>query len=142
MENWTNWLRYLKKKILRLILQVWDTYHDAWILQGIRQYIFLLFHLEELLKLYVNLFYRFWVTLFLEIFEQKKSQISELAFRHLGFWRICMWHHEQGHARILSIEQLVIMSPKSYTSVTIWNKKLSDDFSNKTYCYLDVVLYG
>ena len=30
------------------------------------------------------------------------------------------------------IEQLVIMSPKSYTSVTIWNKKLSDDFSNKT----------
>jgi hypothetical protein len=38
---------------------------------------FLLFHLEELLKLYVNLFYRFCVTLlFLEIFEQKKSQIS------------------------------------------------------------------
>jgi hypothetical protein len=31
-----------------------------------------------------------------------------------------MWHHKQGHARILSIEQLVIMSPKSYTSVTIW----------------------
>jgi hypothetical protein len=24
------------------------------------------------------------------------------------------------------------MSPKSYTSVTILNKKLSDDFSNKT----------
>jgi hypothetical protein len=45
--------------------------------KGIRQYIFLLFHLEELLKLYVNLFYRFCVTLlFLEIFEQKKSQIS------------------------------------------------------------------
>ena len=38
--------------------------------KGIRQYIFLLFHLEELLKLYVNLFYRFCVTLlFLEIFE-------------------------------------------------------------------------
>jgi hypothetical protein len=48
--------------------------------KGIRQYIFLLFHLEELLKLYVNLFYRFCVTLlFLEIFEQKKSQISELS---------------------------------------------------------------
>jgi hypothetical protein len=46
-------------------------------LKGIQQYIFLLFHLEELLKLYVNLFYRFCVTLlFLEIFEQKKSQIS------------------------------------------------------------------
>jgi hypothetical protein len=45
--------------------------------KGIQQYIFLLFHLEELLKLYVNLFYRFCVTLlFLEIFEQKKSQIS------------------------------------------------------------------
>ena len=45
--------------------------------RGIQQYIFLLFHLEELLKLYVNLFYRFCVTLlFLEIFEQKKSQIS------------------------------------------------------------------
>jgi hypothetical protein len=50
-------------------------------LKGIRQYIFLLFHLEELLKLiYVNLFYRFCVTLlFLEIFEQKKSQICELS---------------------------------------------------------------
>jgi hypothetical protein len=35
--------------------------------------------LEELLKLYVNLFYRFCVLLFLEIFEQKKSQISELS---------------------------------------------------------------
>jgi hypothetical protein len=46
-------------------------------LKGIQQYIFLLFHLEELLKLYVNLFCRFCVTLlFLEIFEQKKSQIS------------------------------------------------------------------
>ena len=32
-------------------------------LKGIQQYIFLLFHLEELLKLYVNLFYRFCVTL-------------------------------------------------------------------------------
>ena len=48
--------------------------------KGIRQYIFLLFHLEELLKLYVYLFYRFCVTLlFLEIFEQNKSQISELS---------------------------------------------------------------
>ena len=48
-----------------------------WAFKGIQQYIFLLFHLEELLKLYVNLFYRFCVTLlFLEIFEQKKSQIS------------------------------------------------------------------
>jgi hypothetical protein len=48
--------------------------------KGIRQYIFLLFHFKELLKLYVNLFYRFCVTLlFLEIFEQKKSQISELS---------------------------------------------------------------
>ena len=48
-----------------------------YIIKGIQQYIFLLFHLEELLKLYVNLFYRFCVTLlFLEIFEQKKSQIS------------------------------------------------------------------
>ena len=50
--------------------------------KGIRQYIFLLFHLEELLKLHVNHFYRFCVTLlFLEIFifEQKKSQISELS---------------------------------------------------------------
>jgi hypothetical protein len=52
------------------------------VLKGIRQYIFLLFHLEELLKSYVNLFYRFCVTLlFLEIFEQnsKKPQISELS---------------------------------------------------------------
>jgi hypothetical protein len=49
-------------------------------LKGIRQNIFLLFHLEELLKLYVNLFNRFCVTLlFLEIFEQKESQISELS---------------------------------------------------------------
>ena len=31
-------------------------------IKGIHQYIFLLFHLEELLKLYVNLFYRFCVT--------------------------------------------------------------------------------
>ena len=37
--------------------------------KGIWQYIFLLFHFKELLKLYVNLFYRFCVTLlFLEIF--------------------------------------------------------------------------
>jgi hypothetical protein len=36
--------------------------------------------LEERLKLYVNLFYRFCVTLlFIEIFEQKISQISELS---------------------------------------------------------------
>ena len=48
--------------------------------KGIRQYIFLLFHFKELLKLYVNLFYRFCVTLlFLDIFEQKKSQSSELS---------------------------------------------------------------
>jgi hypothetical protein len=38
-------------------------------LKGIWQYIFLLFHCKELLKLYVNLLYRFCVTiLFLEIF--------------------------------------------------------------------------
>jgi hypothetical protein len=38
-------------------------------IKGIRQYIFLLFHFKELLKLYVNLLYRFCVTLlFLEIF--------------------------------------------------------------------------
>jgi hypothetical protein len=50
------------------------------VVKGIRQYIFLLFHLEELLNLYVNLFYRFCATLlFLEIYEQKKSQISELS---------------------------------------------------------------
>jgi hypothetical protein len=48
--------------------------------KGIRQYIFLLFHFKEFLKLYVNLFYRFCVTLlFFEIFELKKSQISELS---------------------------------------------------------------
>ena len=48
--------------------------------KGIRQYIFLLFHFKELLKLYVNFFYRFCVTLlFLDIFEQKKSQSSELS---------------------------------------------------------------
>ena len=36
--------------------------------------------MEELLKLYVNLFYRFCANLlFPEIFEQKKSQISELS---------------------------------------------------------------
>jgi hypothetical protein len=35
---------------------------------------YFIWKLEELLKLYVNLFYRFCVTLlFLEIFEQKKS---------------------------------------------------------------------
>jgi hypothetical protein len=57
-----------------------DFYGKVMRIKGIRQYIFLLFHLEELLKLYVNLFYRFCVTvLFLEIFEQKKSQISELS---------------------------------------------------------------
>jgi hypothetical protein len=41
------------------------------ILKGNGNFFFLLFHLEELLKLiYVNLFYRFCVTLlFLEIFE-------------------------------------------------------------------------
>ena len=38
-------------------------------IKGIWQYIFLLFHCKELLKLYVNLLYRFCVTiLFLEIF--------------------------------------------------------------------------
>ena len=40
-----------------------------WLLKGIWQYIFLLFHCKELLKLYVNLLYRFCVTIsFLEIF--------------------------------------------------------------------------
>jgi hypothetical protein len=48
---------------------------DSELVKGIRQYIFLLFHLEKLLKLYVNLFYRFGVTLlFLEIFEQKNHK--------------------------------------------------------------------
>jgi hypothetical protein len=57
--------------------QVSDNFFTVSNVKGIQQYIFLLFHLEELLKLYVNLFYRFCVTLlFLEIFEQKKSQIS------------------------------------------------------------------
>jgi hypothetical protein len=42
-------------------------YYNAF--KGIWQYIFLLFHCKELLKLYVNLIYRFCVTiLFLEIF--------------------------------------------------------------------------
>ena len=42
--------------------------NDA-LIKGIWQYIFLLFHCKELLKLYVNLLYRFCVTiLFLEIF--------------------------------------------------------------------------
>ena len=84
----------------------------------IRQYIFLLFHLEELLKLYINLFYRFCVTLlFLEIFEQKNHKSASFP----PSWILVDMHvhHKQGHARILSIEQLVIMSPKSYTSVTI-----------------------
>ena len=55
----------------------WRSYHSY---QRDTAIYFLLFHLEELLKLYVNLFYRFCVTLlFLEIFEQKKSQISELS---------------------------------------------------------------
>jgi hypothetical protein len=44
--------------------------------KGIWQHIFLLFHLEELLKLFVNL--RFCVALlFLRYFDRKKSQISE-----------------------------------------------------------------
>jgi hypothetical protein len=94
-------------------------------------------------------FYRFCVTLlFLEIFEPKKSQISEsfppswiLADMHVTpnespGNEVVMWH-KQGHAIILSIEQLVIMSPKSYTSVTIWNKKLSDDFFKQ-----DLMLFG
>ena len=52
--------------------------------KGIRQYIFLLFHLEELLKLYVNLFYRFCVTLlFLDIFEQKKQ--VRIAYMWLAY---------------------------------------------------------
>jgi hypothetical protein len=57
------------------VQKMYPKVHEAF--KGIQQYIFLLFHLEELLKLYVNLFYRFCVTLlFLEILEQKKSQIS------------------------------------------------------------------
>jgi hypothetical protein len=66
--------------------------------------------LKELLKLYVNLFYRFCVTLlFLEIFEQKKSQISELS-AILDFGGYACDIISRVHARILSIEQLVIMS--------------------------------
>jgi hypothetical protein len=43
--------------------------HECMNVKGIWQYIFLLFHFQELLKLYVNLLYRFCVTLlFLEIF--------------------------------------------------------------------------
>jgi hypothetical protein len=44
-------------------------YANTLMFKGIWQYIFLLFHCKELLKLYVNLIYRFCVTiLFLEIF--------------------------------------------------------------------------
>jgi hypothetical protein len=56
-------------------LSFWSTvlasspYFDFKGFKGIRQYIFLLFHFKELLKLYINLLYRFCVTLlFLEIF--------------------------------------------------------------------------
>jgi hypothetical protein len=59
---------------------VWVT-SNSYSLKGYGNIFFYYFtDLEELLKLYVNLFYRFCVTLlFLEIFEQKKSQISELS---------------------------------------------------------------
>jgi hypothetical protein len=41
-----------------------------------------------------------------EIFWQKKIT-NQRALRHLGFWRIRMLRHKQGHASILSTEQLV-----------------------------------
>ena len=42
-----------------------NTIYKLKFLKGIRQYIFLLFHLEELLKLYVNKFYQICITLLL-----------------------------------------------------------------------------
>jgi hypothetical protein len=54
----------------RRILQLWyNTSLNIDLIKGIWQYIFLFFHCKELFKLYVNLLYRFCVTiLFLEIF--------------------------------------------------------------------------
>jgi hypothetical protein len=59
-----------QKRAIRIIANVGYRDHTKPLfLKGIRQYIFLLFHFKELLKLYVNLLYRFCVTLlFLEIF--------------------------------------------------------------------------
>jgi hypothetical protein len=54
----------------------------------------------------------------LRIFELKKSQISELS-AILDFGGYACDIISRVHAIILSIEQLVIMSPKSYTSVTV-----------------------
>jgi hypothetical protein len=58
--------KFLLSKVLKRI----ETYKPKqWRFKGIWQYIFLLFHFKELLKLYVNLLHRFCVTLlFLEIF--------------------------------------------------------------------------
>ena len=84
---------------------------DLYFFKGIWLHIFLLFHLEELLKLYVNLLYRFCVALlFLRYFGRKKIT-NQRAFRHLGFWRISMLRHKQGQASILSTEQLVCCNP-------------------------------
>ena len=51
-------------------------------------------------------------TISLDILTEKIT--NQRGFRHPGFWRICMLRHKQGHTSILSREQLVIMSPKSY----------------------------
>ena len=57
--------RYLKGKVNKIT----NIVVNEIFLKGIWQYIFLLFHFKELLKLYVKLFYRFCVTLlFIEIF--------------------------------------------------------------------------
>jgi hypothetical protein len=72
INTWNVWngIEYLiPTTIQKFYIYVLYNYGYNVVFKGIWQYIFLLFHLEELLKLYVNLFYRFCVTLlFLEIF--------------------------------------------------------------------------
>ena len=59
-----------------------------------------LVHLKDLLKLYIRLYYRFFIScLILKIFQLKKW-----AVRHLGILRICMLCQARGHTSNFYLE--------------------------------------
>ena len=77
------------------------------VLKGKWQYIFLFYHLKELLRPYIILFYRFFISCSID---RKERNV-----RHLHFLWICMSRQNRGHAIFLSRQPLIVLHSKLYS---------------------------
>jgi hypothetical protein len=129
----TNW-------IIQLAERVFDTekgsvcHYVKHRFKGIRQYIFLLFHFKELLKSYVNLLYRFCVTLlFLEIFWLQIicCPPSWINFYHIGDFSDVI--SRVSHIKLHLNDQI--------TLGLVW-KFVRQFFISNSYCLTEVYDFG